>query len=139
MLQRTDMFMPAKVLGVTKKQRTALVAVLGILERGEIEHSGPVKFNSWNLPVIDKGPGKYFNMQFWKEMGIWKKNYRECNTIFCIGGLAEDIAGVKFNKRLHDLFYPDFYLQTITVKQAAQALRNYLTHGNAGWAGILGF
>lgn len=68
----------------------------------------------------------------------------DCGTVACIGGTAEMVGDVSFSKytlELMKLFFPNRWLlltmSTITVEQAAQALRNYLTTGTPDWESIL--
>lgn len=108
----------------------ALLKVLGMLERGELRHVEPgCSISSYQ-----------FSGQF--NMALWVAD-NDCGTVACIGGTASLIAGRKIRSRetpgLCGLFYP--CLKTdwakITTEQAAIAVRNYLTHGEARWAEVM--
>jgi hypothetical protein len=116
-------FMKAVDLGISSDDVEALVAVLGMLERGEVTH---------HPSETECRDG--FNM----------KHYGHCGTTQCIAGLADRLYGVGLCCRhlnslpgpLDDLFCgPQFgkHNEDITVEQAATALRNYLTHGEPRW------
>lgn len=127
-------------LRLTDLEFEALVKVLGMLERGELKH-GDFK---------RREPGDWFNM---KSYGLTDK----CGTIGCIAGWARVVSnGVAFpwaesdtanplynftaKKNLRTLFIPSLMASCwdkITPAQAAIALRNYLTHGEARWAEAL--
>jgi len=130
-------FKSASDLSITERERDALIKVLGLLEREEIIF---VPYDP-----VDRGGDRptytgHFNMNSWARPA-------SCGTIACIGGTAELIGGVDFSRYYSDtevyrLFYPgrevpDCEYESITVDQAAQALRSYLTTGAAGWSKIL--
>lgn len=112
-------FKTAAELGIDGDKVSALVKVLGMMERGEISED--------NFCMLD-----------------WT-----CGTVACIGGWAERMGSPQFGyledmpKSLARLVYPDSFgmkneqLRNITRAQAAHALRNYLTLGEARWAKIL--
>lgn len=132
-------FKTASDLGLTEKQLAALVATLGMLERGELayfdRHRDSSRGESSALP-------SYFNMS------DWSARYR-CGTVCCIGGAAQAIGKLTrwelpdaalSMEGLNDLFYAfstPTSLNDITVEHAASALRNYLTHGEPRWAEVL--
>lgn len=129
-------------LRLTDMEFESLVKVLGMLERGELRHD-PKRMLT----------GERFNM------GVWRWN-DGCGSIACICGWAYFISkGAAFpelqyfssrperNEPLEDLFVPVKHpdagvankrMLQITTAQAAIALRNYLTHGEARWDEALG-
>lgn len=135
-------FKTAADLGLSEKEFRALVTVLGMLDRGEIAYSprgeatdrlggaAPIGFNMWHF--------------FGKT---------ECGTICCICGWAEYVGNLRpeslIKKRfdtpqLNELFDPPSLesvpvgvCDKITTAQAAHALRNYLTTGEARWSEVL--
>jgi hypothetical protein len=113
-------FLSATDLNIRPELHAALIAELHMLERGEIA-------------------GTRFDMRNWIAVDP------ECGTVFCIGGWAEHIAGVKLGtfkigmpgcstRGIGDLFAP-FGWQSLraNTSQAAHALSNYLTTGNPNW------
>lgn len=121
-------------LRISQAQFDALVKTLGILERNETVWVSIDCVSHHNIEKI-KFTG-HFNMDVWQEP-------HKCGTVCCIGGTAELIGGVEFdphkNYALWGLFYPNINLEysKITVEQAACALRNYLTYGEAKWQEIV--
>lgn len=131
-------FLSADQLGLSTKQREALIDVLGRLERGELRHVN-----------IDTDYGDFtvdhaFNMATFK-----------CASVACIGGWADKLHKTDFRfltrgMKLHDRHFMSLYtllygdlesmveLEDITVPQAGEALRNYLTTGDAQWVQVLG-
>jgi hypothetical protein len=127
-------FKTAKDLKITEPQREALMKTLVLMETDKLIH---VVEQSQYCEVSPQFTG-HFNMCDWKgKIG--------CGTVCCIGGTAELVGAVSFQGKLDDnlqkLFFPDVayydYWIFITVDQAAQALRNYLTTGKANWENIL--
>jgi hypothetical protein len=126
-------FASAEQLCISDKERNALIDVLGRLERGELQHV------QWDV-ADDDHVG--FNM------GTFK-----CGSVHCIGGWADRLWGTSLSTgispinrtALYNLLYvahdgdelEDLVLEDITVAQAAEALRNYLTTGAARWAEVL--
>lgn len=126
--------MPLKTaheLGLTEEEHCALVKVLAALDDGRLNSEFGIRFNmeSW---------GGY------------------CGSACCIGGSAEAISGLrpgtlsassgalafKGNRELQNLFFPYHHIHGFgawkaTPKQAAKALRHYLTTGKEDWAGAL--
>ncbi len=111
-------------------QYESLVKVLGMLERGELQH-----FNMETLKT-SKPIGDLFNMNWWSAKF-------DCGTVCCIGGTAEAVGKFSFDafnmsKELYGLFYPGRVDgDKITTEQAAYALRSYLTTGEPNWADAL--
>lgn len=124
-------FLSAADLGITEPQRDALQKVLVLLETGKLAHEDP------DDCVADQSANftGHFNMSWWR-------NKHSCGTVACIGGTAEMIGDVTFDRfispALEDLFHarsiPMFPLSSVTTAQAARALRSYLTCGDARWA-----
>ena len=130
-------FMTPKQLDITATMHAALVKVLGMLERGEIVHAPDVK-DMFRFP---KGQLN-FNMNVWE-----KPRGQNCGTVHCIGGWAEHVSDARFRfgplpRALGNLFYPPsnsgLDYERINTYQAASALRNYLTLGEARWDEVLG-
>jgi hypothetical protein len=131
-------FMTAADLGLADEEQAALVALLGMLERGELHHV-PLSDVSTLGDIPENFTGG-FNMEY------WAVDTPNCGSVCCIGGSAEMIGGLRhdqlFNKMdalpaLDDLFMPDADMDAITPAQAAMALRNYLTTGQARWSEVL--
>jgi hypothetical protein len=125
-------FQSAADLGITERQRDALVKTLVLMETGKLTHVP--KIPAFTATGIGEYTG-HFNMRFWREHNAG------CGTVCCIGGTAELIGGVSFgcrpineNNELSELFNPSSGVWVnITVPQAAIALRSYLTIGKARW------
>jgi hypothetical protein len=125
-------------LKLTGAQHAALVELLGAMERGELHHARLRSRASGSVDYVGGGPDG-FSMIHW-----------DCGTAACLGGWAERIGGPDLffdttSPALSELFYPtpdegvpihNLY-NTITVPQAAAALRNYLTTGAAQWDDVL--
>ena len=123
-------FLDPDVLGVSPAAQTALIKVLGMLERGELHHcrrGDDIRPNGFNLA-----------------------NHRvelACGTVACIAGWADIVARPRRlnllrqaakSTALADLFAPDdFSWHAITPEQAACALRNYLTLGEPLWHDVI--
>lgn len=147
-------FKTANDLQITELVRDSLIKVLVLMETGKLKHVPDVP--ETDIPKFDntrKFEGK-FNMNNWGNVP-----YEGCGTVACIGGTAELVGGFQFNSNyslyprpadlfevcanhssslppdLFELFYPHNTPNwaDITVKQAATALRSYLTTGKANW------
>lgn len=120
MLARTpiqDLALPAETLKVTNIERDALCAVLTKLESGELDNR--------------------FHMHIWGQVS-------PCGTVGCIAGHANAINAEAFPgvggakwiyglpEPLQRLFMPDDSPKR-TPAEAAQALRSFLTTGEAVW------
>lgn len=146
-------FKTAEDLGLSEKERDALIKVLGMLERGDLVHinTGRSKF-----PMSDVPNG--FNMA---HIG----HRTECGTIGCMAGWARfvsddyllfqhcwvgDFARASptadalrmlflFGTRDSAMTLKSVHMRSsdVTPEQAAHALSNYLTTGAADWAGVL--
>ncbi|MCA6108162.1 hypothetical protein [Bradyrhizobium cenepequi] len=133
-------FKTAETLGITQKQKDALVKTLRLLEGGKAKHVDPPPI------AIDCERKRRYSFDGLFNMRVWKKK-TDCGTVACIGGTAELVGGVKFtdvtmndNLELAKLFYPHsggLPFSAITVKQAAKALRNYLAVGAPLWEKVL--
>lgn len=134
MLART--FKSPEELGITPSEHNALVLTLDALERGEIQHV------YCNEEISSTGRSQLFTGHF--NMLHWSEKFPECGTIACLGGTAEMLgnlpSGTLMNQELDDLFFPeiDTDYNVITVDQAAQVLRHYLTTGKQNWKEVLG-
>ena len=138
-------FLNHNELSITELQREALIKVLVLLETGKLVHkqlSYEHDFHN-DIPEAADFTG-HFNMSHWCTSSI--SPHGTCNTICCIGGTAELVGKVGFGMgniatpSLDDLFYPHGYgvdFESITPQQAARALRNYLTRGDAHWREVL--
>lgn len=143
-------FKPAVELGLATPEHQALITVLGMMERKELRHVAVTRYLP-SVPIVDRQPG-LFNMAHWSAE-------TSCGTVCCIKGTAEIVLGRPFYMRglareyykpLWELFIPGWPLpltpqgkkyfdlkNSITVEQAAHALRNYLTLGRAHWENVL--
>jgi hypothetical protein len=127
-------FKTADELGLSEVAYNALVTVLGMLERGEID-------------------AEHFDMDEWWAPGRDQRG-RFCGSVGCIGGWAVFVAERaghgsecwKSPRPAHpreltpwnELFYPlDLDAWFATPAQAAHALRNYLISGNPQWALVM--
>ncbi len=148
MLART--FLTTEDLGLTDIQRDALIKTLGMLERGELVHIQGRDMPGYAnvlLPSGEPGFTGHFNMSYWMyQIG--------CGTIACLGGTSAMVAGDEHlwgdhhveddvpGGPLERLFMPGgidllYEWKDITTEQAARALSNYLTTGEARWEEIL--
>ncbi|WP_027583959.1 hypothetical protein [Bradyrhizobium sp. Ai1a-2] len=134
-------FLTSRQLRIDGWVRDALVTTLELLESGKMKHTQTDDVRYERVPMVDRQFSHDFNM------GEWNFSH-ECGSICCIGGTAELLSGrgphtisTTQTSELHELFYPDdietFYAD-ITPAQAGQALRNYLTTGEAKWMVVLG-
>src|SRR5690606_20893760 len=131
-------------LGIPEKIYGGLVEVLGRMERGELVHV-PVNLLAGLIETPIRLPDAGFNMTYYETpAGV------ECGTACCICGWVALTVGMSaeevreranYDPALDDLFVPSAVSQpgalrsvrmhSITVEQAAEALRNYLTEGRA--------
>lgn len=126
-------FKTAADLELEEEDHRALVAALGVFERGEVSHADS------GLPCNKpRKPNKQFNMSLWHSRN-------EYGTVCCIGGTAELLGGKNLHlygsgHRIDKLFFPPLNIpwEKITVEQAACALRNYLTIGEPMWSEVCG-
>lgn len=124
-------FMTAADLGITEAEVSALIKVLVLLELQEIKH----------VAEKEDANGDCFNMN-------WEESKSKCGTVRCIGGWAAHFMGQNAETyvwnadgKLRELFFPhtaDLDWDSYTTAQAATALRNYLTTGDAQWADVIG-
>jgi len=126
-------FKTADELQITDEERSALIKVLGMFEREEIQPSTPYKPNCRNG----------FHM-------ATVRSTEDCKTVACIKGWCQIVGGNHlfdpFNgrpipPRLYDelFLYGDERRKKInSPDQAAAALRSYLTTGRARWNLALG-
>lgn len=129
-------------LGIKDAEFMALAKLCGMLERGELEHveiKDQTAFYDMKLPIPTE-PTTGFNMG-----NIYLVD--DCKTAACIAGSCDLFFGTKFApdgdsnddwpSKLRELFCPpgmdDEEWGSITVAQAACALRSYLTTGEPRW------
>lgn len=130
-------------LGITDAEFDALLKVLGMLEREEIQHApgyGNVCDYLSTSPTGRPVP-VYFNMGF-------VTGEHDCGTAGCILGWAQHVAqGLLFQGWRHPAIDRLFQMgrgcddqaafpvtmENILPSHAAIALRNYLTHGEPRW------
>jgi hypothetical protein len=123
-------------LGLSDIEFESLIAVLGMLERGELKH---VPVMNRGQPSHSKGLTGHFNMDVVVQD-------EDCGTVACILGTCRLLNGQDLfpmvgprEGKIGRLFYPEetFDWTVITPEQAALALRNYLSTGDARWAEAL--
>src|SRR5579872_209917 len=139
-------FKTAKDLGLSDHRFESLVKTLGVLERGEVKHVRIVDdlFEEGKEFAIPEKFDGLFNM----DNTFTRAN---CGTAGCIAGTCDWLFKTDFapegnlaldlNFELLKLFCPNidwYYWPKITVDQAARALRNYLSCGEARWKEIIG-
>lgn len=131
-----DNFMSAKELRVSAEEHIALQQVLKMLESGEIQDIDPIK--PIRFQPVPKG-------LFMSSTGC----QTACGTAACIGGWVATLMDVdpayyvwdygsdgKYrHKPLRQLYFGN--LGITPSKQAAQALRNFLTKGNPDWKDVM--
>lgn len=145
-------FKTAKELGISQQAIEALQKVLVLFETEKVRYIPEDEYQLRGYPdmpyaVDSSNPNSakiLFNMSSWSSP-------RDCGTVCCIGGTAALISGIDFNALVHSrngiskeiqslyrLFYPDCSgYDDVTVDQAAQALRNYLTTGEPQWPQVM--
>jgi len=136
MLART--FMTAQDLKITEDERSALIKILGMLERGEF-HKNDFSTHEYgfnmNLCVYPLGRNQ-----------SWGLSGQKCGTVACIGGWVAMMMGkestrdiieyVHGRNPLRRLYWPNINMgdyTNITTAQAAHAVSNFLTTGNPDW------
>jgi hypothetical protein len=135
-------FMTASALGINDIQLDALIKVLGMLERSELEHTGvcqPVK-NGFNMAEIlhENSCGTVACLCGWAHLVSDRKAFPQVENY-----LAERKrpGWSKLPKELFNLFFNNTgrvsSLWNIDNSQAASALRNYLTTGKPNWSEVL--
>lgn len=122
-------FMTAETLNISEQFHSALITLLGMMERGEI-------------------PDKAFTMAWWRRdiRDISEARAPECGTACCIGGWAEYLARVEHGafygeaaNSAESLCYPQRWVMLeASSAHGALAIRNYLTTGDAKWPEVLG-
>lgn len=131
-------FQSASDLDISEQEHAALITVLGMLERNElVHHIAPIIGESGFAPTIPNG----FNMEC-------SGAQTDCGTMACIGGWVAILMGRrdKFinqyvntrnpNSKIGRLYWGCTGSAT-TVEQAATALRNFLTDGDARWNEVI--
>ena len=136
-------FKTADELGLEPDHYEALIKLLGMFERKEIEHRELVKgdaFTDYCLPWRSPDKDFKFNMTTYAA-------HSSCGTVMCIHGWTQMLAGrmlphpyeVKAAKlpRLsyYQLCHPDNKddWNALGVEESAAALRSYLTTGASDW------
>lgn len=119
-------FKTATDLGITDAELDALIKVLGMLERGELQQYDYAG-GSGLFDMTSKGSG--------------------CGTPACIGGWVAALMGKnqlsyvnshRFEQKpLHDLYWNMEAVFHGKAQHAAYAIRSYLTTGEANWAEAL--
>lgn len=125
-------FMTAAQLNITDAQYDALKKTLVWFETGKSVHT---KLEYRGRRRIGSDAPHRFNL------ALWIAEY-DCGTVACIGGTASLLGKVSFDgwvnhAGLTNLFNPNILKQNVTVEQAAQALRNFLQTGHAGWGRVI--
>jgi hypothetical protein len=134
-------FKSAEELGMKEVERDALITVLGMMERGEIEDQ---KFNM----------NRYFFVKPLITVSWDNSHPEDCRTPACICGWANHVSGGKAFPELVGGIGPGYRLpddarvlfnimhdstmvvkkvRKATVSQTAIALASYLTTGKANW------
>lgn len=123
-------------LGLTDAQHAALCKTLVLMETGQLVHVPRRQFKSFADDGYRPTFGGAFNMADWYAES-------DCGTAACIAGTAEMIGCLERGSLINactnrDQLYAlcmgkwtDKRFADITVPEAAQALRNYLTYGDA--------
>ena len=134
-------------LEITEVEFEAFVKTLGVIERGEIRHvwTKDDLFTEGNdFEYVAKKFDALFNMD-----NVYTR--ADCGTAACIAGTCDLLFKTRFaptgnlrsnlSEPLMNLFCPNDVnwncWPSITVEQAAIALRNYLTYGEPRWAEAL--
>jgi hypothetical protein len=139
MLSRS--FLTARKLGLSEKEHGALVSLLHMMERGELTYVNSVK-NEANVHKPSKFDGLFNMASYWSPV-----RGKSCKTAACIAGSCDSLFGTNFVEyslcgELGELFAPGCVDQrswkNITLIEAAQALSNFLTTGEARWEEIFG-
>lgn len=130
-------FKSAEQLGLKQPEWEALIKTLTLMEAGAIIHA------TTDMKQAGKRvEGHLFNMSNWKD-------YYQCGTVCCIGGSAEVFGNLRHqsmdkaskrlyregNLNLHNLFFN--WEGSPSPKEAAVALRGYLTTGKTDWSFML--
>jgi len=132
-------FLNADQLNIPQDWYEALLKVYHAMERGELKYVSEIDMKYSDFSMETQKFSGLFNM------AEWRANVVGCGTVCCIGGTAELLGKVDFgidchSEELENLFYPpnhDDY-NHITVEQAQEALRRYLTIGAPQWEYVLG-
>jgi hypothetical protein len=127
-------FMSAEQLKIEPDMHNALIKLLGMMERGEIEHM-PVPDGSYDIgAAVYRGPidAAKFNMR--KVV-----TEHECGTVMCILGYTEAIMGHKCKSALNGyplrLFAPtilDLDWNKLTVEQCTTAVARIFDYRDNG-------
>lgn len=125
----------AAELGLSDHEHAALIGVLRRMEAGELKLQPDLR---WTLK--DRHHERRYCGLF--NMGCFALD-TACGTVACIAGTADLLYGTDFTGTTlqtdgarGELFFaplPSADRSTITVAEAAWALRNYLTRGEPDW------
>src|SRR5688572_22689470 len=125
-------FMTAKDLQISEATRDALIKTLALMDSGGLVHK--------NIDRLGIGTRRDLSFDGLFNMGVWGVKYPTCGTVCCIRGTAQLISGQEIGEdewtyEMSDLFLAieTDALESITVEQAAMALRSYLTTGKPNW------
>lgn len=128
-------FLTPRQLGLTSKERDALIMTLILMEHGMVHPAGPA------TPKKKIPEGRYpFNMS------IYAGSY-QCGTIACIAGTAEIVGKLRHSSlgnksvfqnlngksHLYELFY-GYFGGNVNPDGAAKVLRHYLATGKTEWS-----
>lgn len=105
----------AKELNLTGAEKKALIGVMGRLDKNELKHRTDFDMDKWS-----------------------------CGNIHCIGGWADAIYKTNFNCKPYDDALDELFFARearidrgdITPKQAAKAIKNFLTKGDPKWGPV---
>lgn len=129
-------YMTADKLRISDRLHAALIKVLGMFERGEMQYA-----------EYEDGFPQDIKMGFNLAIGLAET---QCGTVGCYAGWTSIIMRVPFTEvltnlstqGLANLFYGNvrdnkFPLSTVNIEQATHALRNYLISGDPRWHEVL--
>jgi hypothetical protein len=126
-------FKSAEDLGISEKDRNALMKVLVMMETGKMTYVPGREVGLHGRHGVCDG---YFSMNL-------SFGRHECGTTNCIRGAAIAVGGAEFQGNpifvgsggLEQLFYQ--WVGDPNVEQGARALRNYLTCGFPKWKEVM--
>jgi hypothetical protein len=125
-------FKTATELKISEEEQAALIKVLGMLERGELVDAPScfyITHNGFNMNCQGEGCGTAACIGGWVAtiIGVRQKTY--VNSYRPFDSMITRVR-VKNNCKLSDLYWSQ---TSAKVAEAAIALRNYLTTGDAQW------
>lgn len=139
-------FKTAEELGLSEAEHKTLIDLLGRMERGEVEHRRISDQDQVALPHA-------WMWSAWVWRGLFNmaviRQATDCGAVCCMLGAAREIGGDTLfpeghgsdrrvrgaRENLYTLFCPLGFVdyQDITVDEAAEQLRKYLTTGTHDW------